>query len=72
MSPHPSCRINHGFHIGPPEVAEGGALEPTPLMAAHEGRGTTRTLRLYKERLAQDEVERIRLCRRGREFSTRL
>ncbi len=41
-------------------LANGGALEPAQEMAAHESRRTTKLYDRTKERLTQDEVERIR------------
>jgi integrase len=42
-------------------LANGGALEHAQEMAAHESPRTTRLYDRTKERLMQDEVERIRL-----------
>jgi hypothetical protein len=42
-------------------LANGGALEHAQEMAAHESPRTTKLYDRTKERLAQDEVERIRL-----------
>jgi integrase len=42
-------------------LANGGALEHAQEMAAHESPRTTKLYDLTKERLTQDEVERIRL-----------
>jgi site-specific recombinase XerD len=42
-------------------LANGGALEHAQEMAAHEGPRTTKLYDRTKERLTQDEVERIRL-----------
>jgi hypothetical protein len=42
-------------------LANGGALEHAQEMAAHESRRTTELYDRTKERLTQDEVERIRL-----------
>jgi hypothetical protein len=42
-------------------LANGGALEHAQEMAAHESPRTTKLYDLTKERLKQDEVERIRL-----------
>jgi integrase/recombinase XerD len=42
-------------------LANGGALEPVQEMAAHESPCTTKLYDRTKERLTQDEVERIRL-----------
>jgi site-specific recombinase XerD len=42
-------------------LANGGALEHAQEMAAHESRRTTKLYDRTKERLTQDEVERIRL-----------
>ncbi len=43
------------------KVPNGGALEHTHEMAAHESPRTTKLYDRTKERLTQDEVERIRL-----------
>jgi len=42
-------------------LANGGALEHAQEMAAHESPRTTKLYDRTKERLTQDEVERIRL-----------
>ena len=42
-------------------LANGGALEHAQSMAAHESPRTTKLYDRTKERLTQDEVERIRL-----------
>jgi integrase len=42
-------------------LANGGALKHTQEMAAHENPRTTKLYDRTKERLTQDEVERIRL-----------
>jgi site-specific recombinase XerD len=42
-------------------LANGGALEHAQEMAAHESPPTTKLYDRTKERLTQDEVERIRL-----------
>jgi integrase len=42
-------------------LANGGALEHAREMAAHESPRTTKLYDRTKERLTQDEVERIRL-----------
>jgi integrase len=42
-------------------LANGGALEHAQEMAAHESPRTTKLYGRTKERLTQDEVERIRL-----------
>jgi site-specific recombinase XerD len=42
-------------------LANGGALEHAQEMAAHESPRTTKLYDCTKERLTQDEVERIRL-----------
>ena len=42
-------------------LANGGALEHAQEMAAHESPRTTKLCDRTKERLTQDEVERIRL-----------
>ena len=42
-------------------LANGGALEHAQAMAAHESPRTTKLYDRTKERLTQDEVERIRL-----------
>jgi len=42
-------------------LANGGALEHAQEMAAHESPRTTKLYDRAKERLTQDEVERIRL-----------
>jgi hypothetical protein len=42
-------------------LAKGGALEHAQEMAAHESPRTTKLCERTKERLTQDEVERIRL-----------
>ena len=42
-------------------LANGGALEHAQEMAAHESPRTTKLYDRSKERLTQDEVERIRL-----------
>jgi hypothetical protein len=42
-------------------LAKGGALEHAQEMAAHESPRTTKLYDRTKERLTQDEVERIRL-----------
>ena len=42
-------------------MLNGGALEHAQLMAAHESPRTTKLYDRTKERLTQDEVERIRL-----------
>ena len=42
-------------------LANGGALEHAQEMAAHENPRTTKLYDRTKERLSQDEVERIRL-----------
>jgi hypothetical protein len=42
-------------------LANGGALEHAQEMAAHESPRTTNLYYRTKERLTQDEVERIRL-----------
>ena len=42
-------------------LANGGTLEHAQAMAAHESPCTTKLYDRTKERLAQDEVERIRL-----------
>jgi site-specific recombinase XerD len=44
-------------------LGNGGALEHAQSMAAHESPRTTKLYDRTKERLTQDEVERIRLCR---------
>jgi site-specific recombinase XerD len=44
-----------------PYLANGGALEHAQEMAAHESPRTTKLNDRTKERLTQDEVERIRL-----------
>jgi len=46
---------------GAPVAANGGALEHAQEMAAHESPRTTKLYDRTKERLTQDEVERIRL-----------
>jgi hypothetical protein len=43
------------------DLANGGALEHAQEMAAHESPRTTKLYDRTKERLTQDEVERIRL-----------
>jgi integrase len=43
------------------DLASGGALEHAQEMAAHESPRTTKLYDRTKERLTQDEVERIRL-----------
>jgi len=50
-------------------LANGGALEHAQEMAAHERPRTTRPYDRTKERLTQDEVERIRLLRNLTSFS---
>ena len=45
----------------PPILSNGGALEHAQEMAAHESPRTTKLYDRTKERLTQDEVERIRL-----------
>jgi integrase len=42
-------------------LSNGGALEHAQAMAAHESPRTTKLYDRTKERLTQDEVERIRL-----------
>jgi integrase len=42
-------------------LSNGGALEHAQEMAAHESPRTTKLYNRTKERLTQDEVERIRL-----------
>jgi integrase/recombinase XerC len=42
-------------------LGNGGALEHAQAMAAHESRRTTKLYDRTKERLTQDEVERVRL-----------
>ncbi len=42
-------------------LANGGALEHAQAMAAHESPRTTKLYDRTKERVTQDEVERIRL-----------
>jgi hypothetical protein len=44
-----------------PSLLDGGALEDAQEMAAHESPRTTKLYDRTKERLTQDEVERIRL-----------
>ena len=53
----------HGFRaMGiTANLANGGALEHAQAMAAHESPRTTKLYDRTKERLTQDEVERIRL-----------
>ena len=50
-----------GEREAPPLAANGGALEHAQEMAAHESPRTTKLYDRTKERLTQDEVERIRL-----------
>lgn len=54
---------NHSFHAPgiTAYLANGGALEHAQEMAAHESPQTTKLYDRTKERLTQDEVERIRL-----------
>jgi hypothetical protein len=47
--------------LSSPHLANGGALEHAQEMAAHESPRTTKLYDRTKERLTQDEVERIRL-----------
>ena len=47
--------------IEPDDLANGGALEHAQEMAANESPRTTKLYDRTKERLTQDEVERIRL-----------
>src|ERR1700733_12971507 len=55
---------NHNFRATgiPALLADGRALEHAQEMAAHESPRTTKLYDRTKERLTQDEVERIRLC----------
>jgi site-specific recombinase XerD len=53
---------NHSFRAAgiTAYLANGGTLEPAQSMAAHESPRTTKLYGRTKERLMQDEVERIR------------
>jgi hypothetical protein len=53
--------ITHSARPGSLPVGDGGALEHAQSMAAHESPRTTKLYDRTKERLTQDEVERIRL-----------
>ena len=56
-------RLHHSFRATgiTAYLANGGALEHAQSMAAHESPRTTKLYDRTKERLTQDEVERIRL-----------
>ena len=47
--------------LTPPYLDNGGTLEHAQKMAAHESPRTTKLYDRTKERLTQDEIERIRL-----------
>lgn len=55
--------LNHTFRVSgiTAYLANGGALEHAPEMAAHESPRTTKRYARTEERLTQDEVERNRL-----------
>ena len=53
--PHFPCDRDHGISV------ERGTLEHAQVMAAHESPRTTKLYDRTKERLTQDEVERIGL-----------
>jgi hypothetical protein len=57
----PRSAITPFARLASPLLANGGALEHAQEMAAHESPRTTKLYDRTKERLTQDEVERIRL-----------
>jgi hypothetical protein len=71
----PQAHVAAGIHapIGNPfratgitaYLANGGAIEHAQEMAAHESPRTTKLYDRTKERLTQEEVERIRPCLTG-------